>query len=59
MTQETLEKAIKWFESMGYHAEGDDCSSVYLYLGGFSVQLSTAEIEYRADLWDNELSRKD
>jgi hypothetical protein len=55
MTQETLEKAIKWFESMGYHAEGDDCSSVYLYLNGFSVQLSTAEIEYRADLWDNEI----
>jgi hypothetical protein len=58
MKQETIEKAIKWFESMGYHAESDDYSSVYLYLDGFSVQLSTSEVEARAEQWDSELSRE-
>ena len=59
LTQEQIDKAILWFESMGYHAESDDYSSVYLYLDGFSVQLSTAEIEARAEQWDYEQSRED
>jgi hypothetical protein len=56
MHQTTINKAILWFESLGYHAECDDYSSVYLYIDGFSVQLSTAEVEARAEQWDSEQS---
>jgi hypothetical protein len=59
MEQETLENAKHWFESMGYNVDIDDYSSLYLYLNGFSVQLSTAEIEARAEQWLNELNRQD
>ena len=57
MTNETLVNAQFWFESMGYDAQTDDYSSLYLYLDGFSVQLSTAEIEARAEQYLNELNR--
>jgi len=59
MEQTTIDKAILWYESRGYHAECDDLSSVYLYLDGFDVQLSTAEVEGVAAQWDYEQSRQD
>jgi hypothetical protein len=59
MNEETLENAKQWFESVGYSVDIDDYSSLYLYLDGFSVQLSTAEIEARAEQWINELNRQD
>jgi hypothetical protein len=59
MNEETLENAKQWFESMGYDVDIDDHSSLYLYLNGFSVQLSSAEIEARAEQWINELNRQD
>lgn len=42
---------------MGYDAQIDDYSSLYLYLDGFSVQLSNGEIEARAEQYLNELNR--
>lgn len=59
MDNTTLENAKHWFESMGYDADIDDDSSLYLYLDGFSVQLSTAEVEARAEQYLNELNRKE
>jgi len=58
MTNETLSHAQQWFISMGYDAEIDDDSSLYLYLDGFSVQLSNGEIEARAEQYLNELNRE-
>jgi hypothetical protein len=57
MQQETLVNAQQWFISMGYDAQIDDYSSLYLYLDGFSVQLSNGEIEARAEQYLNELNR--
>lgn len=59
MDNTTLENAKHWFESMGYAVDIDDYSSLYIYLDGFSVQLSTAEVEARAEQWINELNRKE
>jgi len=59
MGNTTLENAKHWFESMGYEADIDDNSSLYLYLDGFSVQISSAEVEARAEQWINELNRED
>jgi hypothetical protein len=57
MTNETLTHAQQWFESMGYDAGIDHDSSLYLYLDGFSVQLSNGEIEARAEQYLNEQNR--
>jgi hypothetical protein len=57
MQQETLVNAQQWFMSMGYDAQIDDYSSLYLYLDGFSVQLSNGEIKARAEQYLNELNR--
>lgn len=57
MEQETIDNAIEWFKSMGYHAEENFCK-VYLTCEGFSVELSEAEVESRAEQWNYEKSRK-
>jgi hypothetical protein len=57
MTQEKLNYAKEWFESMGYDAQIDH-DSIYLYLDGFSVQLSNAEIFARAEQFQDELTRE-
>ena len=58
LNQELIDKAINWFESMGYHAE-ERRSQVYLECEGFSVELSEGEVESRAEQWDSEQSRDD
>ena len=58
MNQETIDKAILWFKSMGYYAE-DNYGKIYLECEGFSVELSDAEVEARAEQWINEQSRQD
>ena len=59
MTQEQIDKAILWFDSMGYHAEQIFSGLVYLELDGFSVELSDNEIEGRAEQWDYEQNKRD
>jgi hypothetical protein len=56
MTNETLLNAQLWFESMGYDAQ-IEFESIYLTLDGFSVEISDAEVEARADQYLNELNR--
>ena len=55
LTQEQIDKAILWFESTGLHAE-DHFGKVYLEYDSFSVELAEAEVEGRAEQWDNEQS---
>lgn len=57
LTQEQIEKAILWFESMGYHAERIS-DTIRLECEGFSVVLHEVEVEHRAEQWDYELSRE-
>jgi hypothetical protein len=58
LTKEQRDKAILWFESIGYHAE--ECyGKVYLECDFFSVELSEAEVEGRAEQWDDDQSRED
>jgi hypothetical protein len=60
VTQEQIEKAILWFESMGYHVEESyHFGTLRLELDGFSVELSENEVESRAEQWDYEQSRED
>jgi len=56
MTNETLLNAQLWFESMGYDAQ-IEFESIYLTLDGFSVEISDAEVEARADQYLNQLNR--
>ena len=58
LTQEQKDKAILWFESVGHHAE-EHYGKVYLEYDCFSVELAEAEVEGRAEQWDNEQSRED
>lgn len=58
LNQETIDKACKWFESMGYYAE-EKRGKLYLECEGFSVELSETEVEHRAEQWDYELARDD
>jgi len=55
LTQEQRDKAILWFESVGLHAE-NHFGKVYLEFDLFSVELAEAEVEGRAEQWDNEQS---
>ena len=57
MEQETLDKAQQWFQSMGYDAQVE-FQSIYLTLDGFSVEISDAEVEARADQMDYEQERR-
>jgi len=47
-----LQKAILWFEQNGFECYEND-GSIYIVVFGFSVQVSTSEVIYRADLWDS------
>ena len=58
VTKEQKDKAILWFESIGYHAE-EHYGKVYLECDFFSVELAEAEVEIRAEQWDDEQSRED
>jgi hypothetical protein len=51
LNQEKIDKASKWFESMGYYAE-EKGGKLYLECEGFSVELSEVEVEHRAEQWD-------
>lgn len=57
MTQEILIKAQLWFASMGYDAQ-IEFESIFLYLDGFSVEISDAEVEARAEQLDYEKERR-
>ena len=50
-----VEKALLWFEQNGFEASCDDGSSIYLMVFGFTIQVSTSEVLYRAELWDSNL----
>ena len=54
MTQEKLNFAKLWFASMGYDAQIDN-DTIYLYLNGFSVELTNAEIFARAEEFQNQI----
>jgi hypothetical protein len=58
LTEETLENARAWFESLGFSVD-ISFSTLYLELDCCSVELSQSEIECRAELWINSLNRKD
>jgi hypothetical protein len=57
MQNETLQNAQNWFDSMGYEAE-IKYGFLYLNLDCFSVQISSSEIQERADQWIYELNRE-
>ena len=48
-----LQKALLWFEHNGFECYTDDNSSIYLVVNDFNVQVSTSEVSYRAELWDD------
>lgn len=59
-----IEKAALWFEANGYEVSADD-TTLYISVWNLSledsidVQVSTAEVEFRADLWDSENNQKE
>lgn len=48
-----LQKALLWFEHNGFECYTDDNISIYLVVNDFNVQVSTSEVSYRAELWDD------
>lgn len=48
-----LQKALLWFEHNGFECYTDDNTSIYLVVNDFNVQVSTSEVSYRAELWDD------
>lgn len=58
LSEETLENARAWFESLGYSIDLSH-GTLYLELDCCSVELSQSEIECRAELWVNHLQRQD
>ncbi len=58
LTNENLENAKAWFESLGYSVDVS-YGTMYLEIGCCSVELSQSEIECRAEQWVNHLERKD
>lgn len=55
MNKSTIEDCLKHFKSIDVDAYQDDDSSVYVHVGfDVYVQISNAEIIFRADLWLNE-----
>lgn len=52
-----IEDCLKHFKSVGVNAYQDDDSSVYVVVNeDIHVQISKAEIVFRADEWKNEQS---
>lgn len=58
LTEETLENAREWFESLGFSVD-ISYGTLYLQLDCCSVELSQSEIECRAEQWINSLNRQD
>ncbi len=55
MNKSTIEDCLKHFESIDVNAYQDDDSSVYVHVGSdVYVQISNAEILFRADEWLNQ-----
>ena len=52
-TLSELELAQKWFSGEGVKTHLDD-GSLYVYFDGLEVQVSSAEVAYRADLYKEE-----
>jgi hypothetical protein len=48
-----LQKALLWFEQNGFECYSDDDNTIYLVVNDFNVQVSTSEVSYRAELWDD------
>jgi len=49
-----IDDAIKWFKSNDiecYHTDGD----LYIKLNDFDILVSSSEISYRAELWNDEI----
>lgn len=57
LSEETLENARAWFESLGYSVD-ISYGTLYLELDCCSVELSQSEIESRAESWIDSLNRK-
>ena len=58
LSEETLENARAWFESLGYSID-ISYGTLYLELDCCSVELSQSEIECRAEQWVNNQNQKD
>ena len=58
LTEETLENAREWFESLGFSVD-ISYGTLYLELECCSVELSQSEIECRAEQWINHFQRQD
>lgn len=58
LSEETLENARAWFESLGYSTD-ISYGTLYLELDCCSVELSQSEIECRAEQWVNNQNQKD
>ena len=57
MNKSTIEDCLKHFKSIGIDAYQDDDSSVFVRVDGLiDVQISNAEILFRADEWLNSQS---
>jgi hypothetical protein len=52
LTQETLEQAQAWFQSVGHRSDIEN-GTLYLVIKPIWVELSQSEIEYRAALWEH------
>jgi len=48
-----VQKALLWFKHNGFSASEDGEGSIYLYVNDFSIQISTSEVLYRAEIWDD------
>ena len=51
-----LQKALLWFQHNGFSASEDD-GTIYIYVNDFNIQISTSELSYRAELWDDSVNQ--
>ena len=52
---QAMDYCIKWFESKNIDASKDFDSSVYITVDGNEFHLSSAEVNYRADLYKSSM----
>lgn len=53
-TMTNIQKAINWFNGRGINAREEESCIITLDVDGYSVTISDSEVNYRAELWDDE-----
>ena len=48
-----IQKALLWFEHNGFKCHEDD-GTIYISVNDFSIQVSSSEVLYRAEIWGSD-----